>query len=99
MTDTLPRFSLKELAYKIKGYGSPRFAFFLGAGASRQSGIITAGEMIDDFTTLETLTVNFEQAINQQNRGRGGRRSNIVALNAALDSALLMQQRRMKVAR
>lgn len=43
------RASVKELAFKIKGYGTPRFAFFLGAGASRQSGIITAGEMIRHF--------------------------------------------------
>jgi tetratricopeptide (TPR) repeat protein len=48
MTD-IPRATVKELAYKIKGYGNPRFAFFLGAGASRQSGIITAGEMISYF--------------------------------------------------
>lgn len=42
----------------------------------------------DNFlSTLETLTVDFEQAINQQNTGRSGRRSNIVALDAALDSA------------
>ncbi len=51
MKDTIPPpVSVKELAHKIKGYGTPRFAFFLGAGASRQSGIITAGEMINDFT-------------------------------------------------
>src|SRR5205085_6825914 len=30
-------------------YGNPRFAFFLGAGASRQSGIPTATEMIRHF--------------------------------------------------
>jgi len=47
----IPRASVKQLAYKIKGTGkpSPRFAFLLGAGASRQSGIITAGEMIRFF--------------------------------------------------
>ena len=44
------RATVKQLANKIKGYGKhPRFAFFLGAGASRQSGIITAGEMISHF--------------------------------------------------
>ena len=42
--------SIKKLAYKIKGYGKqPRFAFLLGAGASNQSGIPTAGEMIQFF--------------------------------------------------
>src|SRR3989338_8665971 len=47
----IPHASVKQLAYKIKGTGkpSPRFAFLLGAGASRQSGIITAGEMIRFF--------------------------------------------------
>ncbi len=48
MTD-IPRASIKELAHKIKGYGTPRFAFFLGAGASRQSGIPVAGDMIRHF--------------------------------------------------
>lgn len=48
MTD-IPRITIKELAHKIKGYGTPRFAIFLGAGASRQSGIITASEMIFHF--------------------------------------------------
>lgn len=49
MSDIL-RTSVKQLAHKIKGFGKyPRFAFFLGAGASRQSGIITAGEMIRVF--------------------------------------------------
>jgi len=43
------RASIRELAHKIKGYGNPRFAFFLGAGASRQSGIPVAGEMIRHF--------------------------------------------------
>lgn len=44
------RASVKQLAHKIKDSGkNPRFAFFLGAGASRQSGIITAGEMIRHF--------------------------------------------------
>lgn len=42
--------SVKQLANKIKGFTKyPRFAFLLGAGASRQSGIITAGEMIRFF--------------------------------------------------
>lgn len=42
--------TVKQLAYKIRGFGKhPRMAFFLGAGASRQSGIITAGEMIRVF--------------------------------------------------
>lgn len=45
----IPRASIRELAHKIKIYGAPRFAFFLGAGASRQSGILTAGEMIRHF--------------------------------------------------
>lgn len=45
----LPHVSVKELAHKIKGYGNPRFAFFLGAGASRQSNIITASEMMRHF--------------------------------------------------
>jgi Flp pilus assembly protein TadD/NAD-dependent SIR2 family protein deacetylase len=49
MKDNIPRVTVKELAHKIKGYGTPRFAFFLGAGASRQSDIITAGEMIRHF--------------------------------------------------
>lgn len=42
--------TVRQLAYKIKDTkGYPRFAFFLGAGASRQSGIITASEMVVDF--------------------------------------------------
>jgi NAD-dependent SIR2 family protein deacetylase len=42
--------TVKQLAYKIKdSKGHPRFAFFLGAGASRQSGVITASEMIAEF--------------------------------------------------
>ncbi len=44
--------SVKQLSEKIKGFGkkpTSRFAFFLGAGASRQSGIITASEMIHFF--------------------------------------------------
>jgi tetratricopeptide (TPR) repeat protein len=45
----IPRTSIRELAHIIKRYEVPRFAFFLGAGASRQSGIITAGEMIRHF--------------------------------------------------
>src|SRR5438105_13451150 len=47
--NNLPRVSVRELAHKIKGYGNPRFAFFLGAGASRQSNIITATEMMRHF--------------------------------------------------
>jgi len=43
------RASVKELAYKIKAYKTPRFAFLLGAGASRQSGIPVASEMIRHF--------------------------------------------------
>src|SRR5256714_1036518 len=45
----IPRTSIRELAHIIKRYEVPRFAFFLGAGASRQSGIITASEMIRHF--------------------------------------------------
>src|SRR3990172_4641418 len=47
----IPYATVRQLAYKIKGTGkpAPRFAFFLGAGASRQSGIITAGEMVRSF--------------------------------------------------
>ena len=45
----IPRASIRELAHKIKSYGTPRFAFFLGAGASKQSGIIIANEMIRHF--------------------------------------------------
>ncbi len=47
----IPYATVKQLAYKIKGTGRPaaRFAFFLGAGASRQSSIITADEMIRFF--------------------------------------------------
>ena len=47
--EDIPRVSIRELAHKIKIYGAPRFAFLLGAGASRQSGIPTAGEMIRHF--------------------------------------------------
>ncbi len=48
--ENIRRASVKQLAHKIKGFGKhPRFAFFLGAGASRQSGIITAGEMVRFF--------------------------------------------------
>jgi len=48
--DHIPRASVKQLAHKIKGFGKhPRMALLLGAGASRQSGIITAGEMIRVF--------------------------------------------------
>ena len=45
----IPRASIRELAYRIQGYGTPRFAFFLGAGASKQSGIPIASEMIRYF--------------------------------------------------
>jgi tetratricopeptide (TPR) repeat protein len=46
----IPYATVKELASKIKGDpNQPLFAFFLGAGASRQSGVITAGEMIRYF--------------------------------------------------
>ena len=45
----IPRASIKELAHKIKAYNTPRFAFLLGAGASRQSGIPIAAEMIRYF--------------------------------------------------
>jgi tetratricopeptide (TPR) repeat protein/NAD-dependent SIR2 family protein deacetylase len=53
--DTKPqprRASVRQLAHKIKGTGvepSPRFAFFLGAGASVESGIPLAGAMMDDW--------------------------------------------------
>jgi tetratricopeptide (TPR) repeat protein len=46
------RANVRQLAYKIKGAGKDpvvRFSFFLGAGASVQSGIPTAGEMQADF--------------------------------------------------
>jgi hypothetical protein len=51
MSASIRRATVKQLAYKIKGTGKPasRFAFFLGAGASRQPSIITAGEMIRYF--------------------------------------------------
>ena len=45
----IPRASIRELAHRIEGYGTPRFAFFLGAGASKQSGIPIASEMIRHF--------------------------------------------------
>jgi len=44
--------TVRQLAYKIKGAGQNpfvRFSFFLGAGASVQSGVPTAGEMMADF--------------------------------------------------
>ena len=52
--EDIPRATVRQLASKIRGHGPalalvPRFAFFLGAGASRQSGIITADEMIRFF--------------------------------------------------
>lgn len=37
------------MAYKIKSSKTPRFSFFLGAGASKQSGIPLASEMIRQF--------------------------------------------------
>jgi tetratricopeptide (TPR) repeat protein len=45
------RATIRELAYKIKGAKTPtpRFSFFLGAGASRQSGIPLVSEMIRHF--------------------------------------------------
>jgi Flp pilus assembly protein TadD/CO dehydrogenase/acetyl-CoA synthase epsilon subunit len=62
------RASVKQLAYKIKGFSrQPRFAFFLGAGASRQSGVITASEMIRVFKEriysecCDTLTTDEEK--------------------------------------
>ncbi len=45
----IPRASIRELAHIIKDYGIPRFAFFLGAGASKQSGIPIASDMIRYF--------------------------------------------------
>jgi Flp pilus assembly protein TadD len=48
----IPKAKVKQLAFKIKGTGQnprPRFSFFLGAGASVQSQIPSAGEMIRDF--------------------------------------------------
>jgi len=44
--------NVQQLAHKIKGTGqtpSPRFCFFLGAGASFESGIPLASTMITDF--------------------------------------------------
>ncbi|HEY0077517.1 MAG TPA: tetratricopeptide repeat protein [Pyrinomonadaceae bacterium] len=53
---TIRRAYVKQIAHKIREYGKrPRFAFFLGAGASRDSKIITAGEMIRHFR--ERITV------------------------------------------
>jgi tetratricopeptide (TPR) repeat protein/NAD-dependent SIR2 family protein deacetylase len=50
METTIRRATVKQLAHKIKAVTNhPRFAFFLGAGASKQSGVITAGEMIRHF--------------------------------------------------
>jgi Flp pilus assembly protein TadD/NAD-dependent SIR2 family protein deacetylase len=46
------RANVRQLAYRIKGYGdnpSVRFSFLLGAGASIESGIPLAGAMINDF--------------------------------------------------
>lgn len=46
----IPRAFVRQLANKIRDCGKqPRFAFLLGAGASRQSEIITAPEMIRIF--------------------------------------------------
>lgn len=45
----IPRINIRELAHKIKEYGTPSYAFFLGAGASKQSGIPVASDMIRDF--------------------------------------------------
>lgn len=45
-------------------------------------------DMPPDFLDrLNELIADFEQAINQQNVGKGGRRANIAAINAALDTA------------
>jgi NAD-dependent SIR2 family protein deacetylase len=67
--------SVRQLAYKIKevDYGivnskteavraerKPKLAFFLGAGASRDSGIITAGEMMKIFRD-EIFEINCEE--------------------------------------
>jgi tetratricopeptide (TPR) repeat protein len=50
METTIRSATVKQLAHKIKAVTNhPRFAFFLGAGASKQSGVITAGEMIRHF--------------------------------------------------
>lgn len=48
---SIRRASLAEVAGLLtqKHSNSPRFAFFLGAGASRESGIITANEMVSYF--------------------------------------------------
>lgn len=44
--------------------------------------------MADDFLdTLNSLIEDFEQSINQQNLGRSGRRANIAAIDAALETA------------
>lgn len=46
------RASIRQLADRIKGYGenpAARFSFFLGAGASFESGIPLAGAMVNDF--------------------------------------------------
>lgn len=43
------RTSIRELAHKIKEYKTPRFSFLLGAGASKQSGIPIASDMIRYF--------------------------------------------------
>jgi NAD-dependent SIR2 family protein deacetylase len=48
----IQRVTVRQLAHQIKGFSeepTPRFAFFLGAGASVQSGIPTANSMIGDF--------------------------------------------------
>lgn len=46
---SIPRVTVRELAHKIKGHGFPRFAFLLGAGASKQSGIPHVNEMVRYF--------------------------------------------------
>ncbi|MFN7982167.1 MAG: tetratricopeptide repeat protein [Vicinamibacterales bacterium] len=50
-TPTVRRATVRQLAHKIKGTGSPepRFCVFLGAGASYESGIPLAGAMMEDF--------------------------------------------------
>lgn len=64
----IARATVKQLADKIRGPDpekhSPRFAFLLGAGCSRQSGIITASEMIAFFKD-RILEVECPQAIEE----------------------------------
>jgi hypothetical protein len=58
----IPKATVKQLAYKIRGSGQnprPRFSFFLGAGASVQSQIPSAGEMIRDFRKPDNRSPGF----------------------------------------